>query len=170
MGQILIFLVFYAVCAVVVLVWSTLREEGVDSGHRAARPMVRRVAISDYLLVEWADQVPDLVILDVHVDRGIGEWDELAPHWIPVRLTDLSTLLNWLPSGSMVVFCCREATKQLDTRSETALLQAGIGTIYFLDDSPVFQANHCCDHDVLRSDGSRGLRDVNARNEARRMT
>ena len=167
MGQTLIFLLFYAVCAVVVLVWSTLREEGVDSGQRAARPMVRRVAISDYLLVEWADQVPDLVILDVHADRGIGEWDELAPYWVPVRLTDLSTLLNWLPSGSMVVFCCREATKQLDTRSETALLQAGIGTIYFLDDSPVFQANHCCDHDVQLRDANGEFRKITMR-ETRR--
>ncbi len=167
MGQILIFLAFYAVCAVAVLVWSTLREEeeGVDSGHRAARPMVRRVAISDYLLVEWADQVPDLVILDVHVDRGIGEWDELAPHWVPVRLTDLSTLLNWLPSGSMVVFCCREATKQLDTRSETALLQAGIGTIYFLDASPVFQANRSDEVPIRDANGE--LRKITVR-ETRR--
>ena len=167
MGQALILLVGYAVCASAVLVWSTLHEERVDSGHRVPRLMVRRVGISDYLLMEWAEHVPDLVILDVHVDHGIAEWDEFASHWLPIRPYDLRNLLKWLPPTSMVVFCCREATEQLDAQSETALVRAGIGTIYFLDASVVFQANHCFDHDVPMHDGNPQLRKITIR-ETRR--
>jgi hypothetical protein len=167
MGQVLILFVFYAICASAVLVWSTLREEGVDLNHQVPRPMVRRVAISDYLLLQWSEEVPDLVILDIHLDRGIGGWDELASHWLAVRLTNLPNLLKWLPAESMVVFCCREATEQLDTRSEIALVQAGIGTIYFLDESPIIQANLCCDRDSTGSDSNRELRKITMR-ETRR--
>jgi len=167
MGQPLVLLVFYAVFASVVLVWCTLRATGVNSGHQVPPLMVRRVAISDYILLEWSEEVPDLVILDIHLDRGIGGWDELAAHWLPIQRTDLPSLLKWLPPASMVVFCCRESAEQLDTRSEAALVQAGIGTIYFLDDSPVFQSHHCCDPDVPMRKANRELRQITMR-ETRR--
>ena len=166
MRELLIIYVVYSMCATAALVWSTLNQRrGWDL--QTYRGEVKYVAISDYFLLEWAASVPGLVILDVHLDRGIGGWEELASYWLPTSLTDLPSLLEWLPPASMVVLCCRAATKELDTRSKTALMQAGIGTIYFLDESPVFQANHYRDHDVTTRDANRELRKITMR-ETRR--
>jgi hypothetical protein len=151
MGQVLILFAFYAICASAVLVGSTLLERR-DLGFQP-----RCVAISDYLLVEWAARVPDLVILDVHLDRGIDGWNELVCYWLATSPEDLPSLLKWLPPASIVVFCCREATMLLDARSKTSLDQAGIGTIYFLEDSAVFQANHRCDNGIMTQDANREL-------------
>lgn len=154
------FLIVYVVCylcAAAALVWWTLNERG-GRDLQAARGKLRYVAISDYLLLEWAGQVPDLVILDLHMDRGIGGWEEFASYWLPISLTDLPSLLKWLPRTSMVVFCCREATQQLDDPSKTALMQAGIGTVYFLEESPVFPADRCFDHDAMTRVGNPELR------------
>ena len=166
MRELLIIYVVYSMCAIAALVWSTLNQRrGWDL--QTCRDEVKYVAISDYFLLEWAASVPGLVILDVHLDRGIGGWEELASYWLPTSLTDLPSLLEWLPPASMVVLCCRAATKEFDTQSKIALMQAGIGTIYFLDESPVFQTNHYRDHDVTTRDVNRELRKITMR-ETRR--
>lgn len=154
MREFLIVYIVFSLCATVALVWWTIKEPG----GQIARGKLKYVAISDYLLLEWADQVPDLVILDLHVDRGIGGWDELASYWLPISHTDLPNLPKWLPRASMVVLCCRRATEQLDEPSKAALMQAGVETIYFLDESPVFHADHCFDDDATIRDGNRELR------------
>ena len=154
----LILLVFYAICASAVLVWSTLLAEGRD--FRFQRYGLRHVAISDYMLMEWAAGIPNLVILDVHRNRGIGGWDELASCWLPISIKDVPSLLELLPPASMVVFCCREATEQLDSRSKTALAQTGIGTVYFLESSAIFPTNHCCEIDLPTRFINRGLRKI----------
>ena len=167
MRELLIIYVVYSMCATAALVRSTLNQRrGWDL--QTCRDEVKYVAISDYFLLEWAASVPGLVILDVHLKRGIGGWEELASYWLPTSLTDLPSLLEWLPPASMVVLCCRAATKELDIQSKIALMQAGIGTIYFLDESPVFQTNQYRDHAVTTGDANRELRKITMR-EARRV-
>jgi len=159
----------YSMFACIALVWSTLLapERGFDREPKSSR--MRSVAISDYLLWEWAAEHSHLFIFDIHLDRGIGEWDELASFWLPISLTDLPSMLKSLPPASLVVFCCRGAATLLDIRSKTALAQAGIGTIYFLDDSPVFQTNHGCDRELTTRDANRELRKITMRETRRAL-
>jgi hypothetical protein len=44
--------------------------------------------------------------------------------------------------ASRVVFCCKNATEQLDTRIKTNLLQLGIAVVYFLDHGQTLRPNH----------------------------
>jgi hypothetical protein len=132
----------FSIWACGVLVWSTLVYEGRDLGLRRGRGGIESVAISDRSLFEWAARHTNLVIFDVHLDRGIGGWTELTPYWLPLSTMDLPSLLEWLPPASKVVFCCRDAALQLDARTKTTLFERGIETVYFLDESRIFEPDH----------------------------
>lgn len=149
MGEILILIVFYSICASAVLVWSTLLEE-----RRVSRPQlppggIEYVAIPDQVLFTWAERCPSLVIFDVHADHGLSRWYESISHCLPISPCELSGVLKWLPPASRVVLCCKDATDQLGPQAKTILLQLGIGTVYFLNDTPVFQADHRGDADFI---------------------
>ncbi|MGA7929202.1 MAG: hypothetical protein WCA20_24785 [Candidatus Sulfotelmatobacter sp.] len=101
------------------------------------------VAIPDHSFLELMEQHPNLVIFDVHADRGASGWSELISYWLRISAVDLPRVLKWLPPASTVVFCCRHAAEQLDTRIKTILSRLGIETVYFLDDGQTFRPNHC---------------------------
>jgi hypothetical protein len=124
-----------------------------------SRGGLEHVAITDHSLFELAEQT-SLVIFDVHADRGAGGWSELISYWLPISAADLPRVLKWLPPTSRVVFCCKNATEQLDAHTKTILLQFGIGTVYFLSDRDVFQDSRCCEPLTTR----------NAKRELRKMT
>jgi hypothetical protein len=135
MGEILIIYVLYSICASGVLVWSTLSDEGRELRPRQSRGDVQYAAIPDHLFLELAEQHQNLVILDVHADRGSGGWSDLISYWLPISAVDLPRVMKCLPPASRVVFCCKDATEQLDTQTKAILLQLGIGTVYFLSNT-----------------------------------
>lgn len=139
----LVVLVLYSIWASVVLVWSTLLDEGRMLNPQMSRDGFEYVGIPDHSFLELMEQHPNLVIFDVHADRGASGWSELISYWLPISVVDLPRVLKWLPPQSAVVFCCRHATEQLDTRIKTILLQLGIGTVYFQDGGQTFRPNHC---------------------------
>jgi hypothetical protein len=144
MGQILILFVFYAICASAVLVWSTLLDDRRALRSQMSLRRIEYVAIPDHSFFELAEQHPNLVIFDVHSDRGVNGWSEFISYWLPISALNLPGVLKWLPPASIVVLCCKDAAEQLDARTNTILLQVGIGTVYFLDDSSVVQADRSC--------------------------
>jgi hypothetical protein len=143
MEEMLVALVLYSIWASAVLVWSTLLDEGRMLSPQMSRGGLEYVAIPNHSFFELMEQHPNLVIFDVHADRGASGWSELISYWLPISGVDLPRVLKWLPPASTVVFCCRHAAEQLDTRIKTILLQLGIGTVYFLDDGQTFRPNHC---------------------------
>jgi hypothetical protein len=143
MEDMLVVLVLYSVWASVVLVWSTLLDEGRLLNPQMSRDGFEYVAIPDQSFLELMQQHSNLVIFDVHADRGASGWSELISYWLPISAVDLPRVLKWLPRASTVVFCCRHAAERLDTRIKTILLQLGIETVYFLDDGQTFRPNHC---------------------------
>jgi hypothetical protein len=143
MEEMLVALVLYSIWASAVLVRSTLLDEGRMLSPQMARGGFEYVAIPDQSFLELMDQHPNLVIFDVHADRGACGWSDLISYWLPISAGDLPRVLKWLPPASRVVFCCKNATEQLDIRIETILLQLGIGAVYFLDDNQTFPPNHC---------------------------
>jgi hypothetical protein len=143
MEEMLVVLVLYSVWASAVLVWSTLLDEGRILSSQMSRDGFEYVAIPDQSFLELMQQHSNLVIFDVHADRGASGWSELISYWLSISAVDLPRVLKWLPPGSAVVFCCRHAAEQLDTRIKTILLQLGIGTVYFLDDGQTFRPSHC---------------------------
>jgi hypothetical protein len=161
MAQILIILVFYSICASTVLVWSTLLHEGYRLSSQISRKWIDYVAIPDHFLFEWLEQCPGIVIFDVHAGRGDRGWRQFVSHWLTISAIDLPTVLKWLPPASTVVFCCKDATEQIDTRTKTILLELGIGTVYFLDDSRVLQANSCCQSGARACKANQELRKRN---------
>jgi hypothetical protein len=157
MGEILILVVFYSVCASAVLVWSTLLGE-----RRVFRPQIppggieiEYVAIPDHLLFTWAERCPGLVIFDVHADHGVSRWYESTSYYLPISPCELPGVLKWLPPASRVVLCCKDATDQFAPQAQTMLLQLGIGTVYFLNDTPGFEANHRGEAGLITRDPSR---------------
>jgi hypothetical protein len=105
------------------------------------------VAIQGDSFFEPTEQHPSLVIFDVHAAREASGWGEFISCWLPISAVDLPSVLRWLPPASRVVFCCKNATAQLDTHTKTILWQLGIGTVYFLSGSAVLQGNRCCGPD-----------------------
>jgi hypothetical protein len=157
MEEMLVALVLYSIWASAVLVWSTLLDGGRMLSPQMSRGGFEYVAIPDHSFLELMDQHPNLVIFDVHADRGACGWSELISYWLPISAADLPRVLKWLPPASRVVFCCKNATEQLDTRIKTILLQLGIGAVYFLDDGQTFRPNHC-DLAVTADPASREIR------------
>jgi hypothetical protein len=143
MEEMLVILVFYSIWASTVLVWSTLLDEGRMFNPQMSRDGFEYVAIPDQSFLELMQQHSNLVIFDVHADRGASGWSELISYWLPISAVDLPRVLKWLPPASTVVFCCRRVAERLGTRIKTILLQLGIGTVYFLDDGQTFRPNHC---------------------------
>jgi hypothetical protein len=127
MEAMLVALVLYSIWAAAVLVWSTLLDEGRMLSPQMSRGGFEYVAIPDHSFLELMDQHPNLVIFDVHADRGACGWSELISYWLPISAGDLPRVLKWLPPASRVVFCCKNTTEQLGTRIKTILLQLGIG-------------------------------------------
>ena len=93
----------------------------------------------------------------------------LVSSWLPISSVDLPGVLKWLPPATRVVFCCREATEQLDTSTKTVLLQLGIGTVYFLGDRSVFHGGRWLDPEVTTRDGNREVRKITIRETRRRL-
>jgi hypothetical protein len=143
MAEMLVVLVLYSMWASAVLVWSTLLDEGRELRPQMSPGGVEYVSIPDHSFFELAAQHSNLVIFDVHAGCGTRGWSELISYWLTISAVDLPRVLKWLPPASRVVFCCKNATEQLDAHTKTILLQLGIGTIYFLGDGPVFQENRC---------------------------
>ena len=158
MAQILIILVFYSICASTVLVWSTLSHKEYGLSPQKSRKWIDYVAIPDHLLFEWLELWPGIMIFDVHAGRGYREWSQFVSHWLPISAIDVPTVLRWLPPASTVVFCCKDATEQIDTRTKTILLELGIETVYFLDDRRILQANSSCRSGVRASKANQELR------------
>jgi len=155
MGQILILIVFYSVCASAVLVGSTLLDERRMFCPPRAPGGIKCVAIPDHLLLTWAEQCPSLVIFDMHVDHGFSRWSESISYCLPIPPCELSSVLKWLPPASRVVLCCKDAAEQLAPQDKTILLQLGIGTVYFLSDSPLFEENYLGEADYTTRDPDR---------------
>jgi len=141
MGQFLILFVLYAICASAVLVWSTLLDKRRVLRSPASRCEIEYVAIPQQSLLELAEKFPNLVIFDLHGHRVASGRSEVISCWLPISAVDLPSILKWLPPASRVVFCCRDATEQIDTQSEAILLQLETGSLYFLDDSLPHEAN-----------------------------
>jgi hypothetical protein len=160
MAEILIIFVFYPICASVVLVWSTLLGDGRALRSRMSRGEIEYAAIPDHSFFELAAQHSNLVIFEMHADHGAGGCSDLISYWLPISSVDLPDVLRWLPPASRVVFCCKDATEQLNTRTKTVLLQLGVGTVYFLDDRTVFQGNRWFDPEVTTHDGNRERRKI----------
>ena len=169
MGQTLILFVFYAICASAVLVWSTLLDEGRALRPQAFRAGIEYVEIPQQSLLELAEKFPNLVIFDLHGDHVASGWAEVISCWLPISRVDLPSILKWLPSASKVVFCCREATGELDTQTKTILLQFGIRSVYFLDDSLVHQADRCCGLGVSTHSANLQLRRLTTTEARRRL-
>jgi hypothetical protein len=167
MGQVLILLVCYSICASVVLVWTTLLDAGPVLNPQGPRSGVQFVAIPECSIFELAEQDPNLVIFDVHTDRRTGGRLEFISYWLPIHIGDLPSMLKWLPPGSRVVFCCKNATEQIDMHAKCVLLRLGIKTVYFLSGSPVPEENRWLDPEVTARDDNRELRRV-LTTEARR--
>lgn len=154
MEKLLIAYACYSIFASASLIWSSLLAKSRDVQSNSSRPTVAYVPIPDYLVSEWTACYQNLILFDLHADHGINDCDECAPYRLTITTGDLPDLLRWLPSASRIVFCCRHATENFDNRIETAFLQLGIETIYFLDESPIVQA-----HQVgARGDISEGKR------------
>jgi hypothetical protein len=143
MEEMLVVLVLYSIWASAVLVWSTLLDEARMLNHQMSRGGVEYVAIPDHSFLELMERHQHLMIFDLHADPRASGWSELISYWLALSVVDLPRVLKWLPPRSTVVFCCRHAAEQLDTRINTILLQLGIGTVYFLDDGQTFRPNHC---------------------------
>jgi hypothetical protein len=157
MEEMLVVLVLYSIWASAVLVGSTLLDE-----ERMLKPQISRngfeyVAIPDHSFLELMEQHQNLMIFDLHADRGASGWSELISYWLSLSAVDLPRVLKWLPPASTIVFCCRHAAEQLDTRIKTILLQLGIGTVYFLDDGQAFRPSHC-DLPVTADSANREIR------------
>lgn len=147
MRELLIIYVAYSIGASFALVGSTLIDPG-RGFDRLSR--IEPIGVSDYLLLKWAGDDPNLVIFDVHRDRGFAGRIEFTSYWLPIPTNELPDLLKWLPPSSRVVFCCKDAVEHLDGRAQTILLQCGIRTVHFLIDG--FQA--CHDLEITASDFS----------------
>lgn len=136
MQDFLVIYVVYSICASAALIRSTLLN-GRGFTTESAPNSVEYIPVSDCLLFEWAAQDSNVMVFDVHVDHGIGEWDDLRSRWLPVSIVDLPSLTGCLPPASRVAFCCRDAVLQLDPQTKTTLLRLGIKTVYFLDQSVI---------------------------------
>jgi hypothetical protein len=167
MEQVLIPLVFYSICASVVLVWTTLLDTGQVLNTQRPLSGVQFVAIPEWSVFELAEQHQSLVIFDLHGDRVASGWSDFLSCWLPISTVDLPRILKWLPPASRVVVCCRGAAEQLDAQTNAIFLQLGIGSVYFLDGGLVHQTNRCCAPNISTVSKNRELRRLTT-TEARR--
>jgi hypothetical protein len=104
MEEMLVVLVLYSVWVSAVLVWSTLLDESRISNPQLSRDGFEYVAIPEQSFLELMQQQSNLVIFDVHAERGASGWSELISYWLPISAVDLPRVLKWLPPASTVVF------------------------------------------------------------------
>lgn len=162
MAHILIIFVFYCICESAFLVWSTLLDKGHMLRPQASWCGIEYVAIPKQVLFEWNEQSSNLVIFDLHPDRAGSKSSEFSC-WLRISPADLANVLKWLPPTSRVVFCCRDATEHLNTRTKTILLQLGIETVYFLEESLVVRPNSRSAPEVTRRAGNRQVPRITTR-------
>jgi hypothetical protein len=143
MEEMLVILVLYSIWASAVLVGSTLLDEERMLSPQMSCGGFEYLAIPDHSFLELMEQHQNLIIFDLHADRGASGWSELISYWLSISAVNLPRVLKWLPPASTVVFCCKHAAEQLDTRIKTILLHLGIERVYFLDDGQTFRPNHC---------------------------
>ncbi|HYW38469.1 MAG TPA: hypothetical protein VE957_10175 [Terriglobales bacterium] len=129
-------LIFYAICASALLIWSTSRRN-YDLRHRCAPPASKSridyVAIPSFSLRGWIACNPNLVVFDLHSKNARSAGQESFPGMLTVSMNDLPNLLKWLPPESTVVFSCGDDLERFNAEIEGTLLQVGIKAIYFLN-------------------------------------
>lgn len=169
MGQVLILLVFYSVCAAVVLIWTTLLDAGRVWNAEMPSSGIQFVPLPECSLFELAEQDPSLVIFDVHANRKTSGRLKFISHWLPISAGQLPIMLKLLPPGSRVVLCCKDAIEQIDTHTKRILLQLGIKTVYFVSDYDVMYGNRWFDPEVTMHNANRKLRKTTIIETRRRL-
>ena len=96
-------LIFYAMCASALLIWSTSRRNydlRYRCAHSASKSKIDYVAIPSFSLRAWIACHPNLVVfeLDSKTKRKAGQ--ESFPGMLKVSMNDLPNLLKWLPPES----------------------------------------------------------------------
>ena len=95
------------------------------------------VVVPSFLLHEWVNCYPDLVISNLYDDgRRNMQYDAYGALAVPRH--DLLSLLRWLPPNSTVAVSYADSIEPFDAQIEEALLRLGIDTIYCLDDAATF--------------------------------
>ena len=108
-------------------------------GHRQApNGRVGYVVIPSFLLLEWANCNPNLVIFDLQAHGERNAKLESISGSLRVCPGEIPGLLKWLPPKSTVVLSDGSVIERFDPQSESILLRLGIDVIYFLDRSIAF--------------------------------
>lgn len=137
-------LVVYAICASVLLIWSTSRRDNDfrQQGNRSAsRSRTSYATIPRFLLLEWIVCDPNLIVFELDTGREGNACEETFPGMLTISMTDLPILLKWLPLNSTVVFSRGGGIERFDAQIEDTLLRLGIEAIYFLDRSAGFPSS-----------------------------
>jgi len=135
-------LVIYVLYASVVLVWSSL-----DQSNEGLRHLV----VSAALLEEGTVLGTDPVVIELRsVELGLQRVSSL-PGSLVVSRTELNSLARWTPPRATLVFCGRGERRYLDSRVEEALLELGIGAVYWLDLPTEYEPRHASVGTVSRS-------------------
>lgn len=128
-------LIAYAVCAAVLLIWSTLlvRSPRLKPSICARKNNINYVVIPSFLLSEWAVCYLDLVVFDLREDCQTEAQHERFPGSLHVRPDELPHLFRWLPPRSTIVLVKEGSVRPLAPALEHTLAELGIDTVYFLD-------------------------------------
>ena len=118
-----IFLV-YVLYAVVILIWSSLHQSGVD---------LRHIIISPALLRESALFGENPIVIELCPPRPQLPPIARIPGSLLVSSAELNNFAHWLPPGATLVFCEHGVGRQLDSRFEQALLDMDINVVYWLE-------------------------------------
>ena len=153
--------IVYAVWASAVIIGSTFLDEDPRRrpGGQTLRCGVEYVAIPSLVLREWAAFYPNLLVFDFHLGHERSGRHEGISGWLTISMSNLPSLLKWLPPKSVLVVCCREVIECFDAQIEEILLQLGVGIVYFLDESAGSTLNHCSKEEPALSGGRRRMRE-----------
>jgi len=127
------FLVVYTICAVLILIWSTLRDDPASAGGLSRTGELQYIVTSGEFFSRFLINRPDLIVMDLRWSLATEAPDEAMPFLVRVSTDEIRQLVKWLPPATTLVFLSGHGLKVLDAGIESILRELRINPVYLLD-------------------------------------